>query len=192
LGATAASLRSGEHPLRPFHWAIEFPEVFARESAGFDAIVGNPPFLGGKDISGSFSSAYLHCLHERFEGSSGQVDLVAFFFRRAFDLIRKQAALGLLATKTIAEGDTRRAGLANICKCGGTIFRATKRIPWSGEAAVTVSAVWIRKGRVDTAQLDGRSVAKIGPYLVPGGLIDEPSPAFRESGKGVHGVLQLW
>ena len=33
LRAAAASLRTGEHPLRPFHWAIEFPEVFARENA---------------------------------------------------------------------------------------------------------------------------------------------------------------
>ena len=40
-------LEAGEHPLRPFHWEIEFPEVFARENGGFDAIVGNPPFLGG-------------------------------------------------------------------------------------------------------------------------------------------------
>ena len=46
LRAAAASLRMGEHPLSPFHWEVEFPEVFARERPGFDAIVGNPPFSG--------------------------------------------------------------------------------------------------------------------------------------------------
>ena len=51
LDAAAASLSEGEHPLTPFHWEIEFPEVFARDNGGFDAIVGNPPFLGGKRIS---------------------------------------------------------------------------------------------------------------------------------------------
>ena len=29
-----------EQPLAPFHWEIEFLEVFERESPGFDAIVG--------------------------------------------------------------------------------------------------------------------------------------------------------
>jgi hypothetical protein len=45
LNAAASSLRVGEHPIPPFHWEIEFPEIFARDNVGFDAIVGNPPFL---------------------------------------------------------------------------------------------------------------------------------------------------
>jgi hypothetical protein len=46
---------------RFFHWFLEFPEVFAKgitkrtteqgRSGGFDCILGNPPFLGGKKIS---------------------------------------------------------------------------------------------------------------------------------------------
>src|SRR5690606_30139419 len=32
----------------PFHWPLEFPEVFARSLSGFDALVGNPPFLGNR------------------------------------------------------------------------------------------------------------------------------------------------
>ena len=46
----AATLKQGAHPLTPFHWEIEFPEVFARENGGFDAIVGNPPFAGKNTI----------------------------------------------------------------------------------------------------------------------------------------------
>ena len=38
--------RYSEKPLTPFHWEIEFPEVFEREKPGFDAITGNPPFAG--------------------------------------------------------------------------------------------------------------------------------------------------
>lgn len=41
------ALRKGERPVVPFHWEVEFPEVFDRENGGFDAVVGNPPFLGG-------------------------------------------------------------------------------------------------------------------------------------------------
>ena len=40
--------RREDPPLAPFHWEIEFPEVFDRETSGFDAIVGNPPFAGRK------------------------------------------------------------------------------------------------------------------------------------------------
>ena len=35
----------------PFHWEIEFPEVFEAGRAGFDAIVGNPPFAGKNTMS---------------------------------------------------------------------------------------------------------------------------------------------
>lgn len=49
IGALAASLKQGEHPLAPFHREIEFPEVFARENGGFDAIVGNPPSWAGRE-----------------------------------------------------------------------------------------------------------------------------------------------
>jgi hypothetical protein len=49
LRSATTSLRMDEHPLSPFHWPIEFPEVFSRENPGFDAIVGNPPFAGKTD-----------------------------------------------------------------------------------------------------------------------------------------------
>ena len=39
----------------PFHWPLVFPEIFAdTTNPGFDAIIGNPPFLGGKKISGTY------------------------------------------------------------------------------------------------------------------------------------------
>ena len=37
-------------PIRPLHWALEFPEVMRH--GGFDAIVSNPPFIGGKRVTG--------------------------------------------------------------------------------------------------------------------------------------------
>jgi Putative RNA methylase family UPF0020 len=56
LSAAAASLRLNQVSLSPFHWALEFPESFARERAGFDSTIGNPPFLGRTKISGAHSS----------------------------------------------------------------------------------------------------------------------------------------
>ncbi len=44
----------GKPPRKPFHWALEFPEVFER--GGFDGIVGNPPW--GSEITTSISNYY--------------------------------------------------------------------------------------------------------------------------------------
>ena len=46
-----AERRDEDPPLAPFHWELEFPEVFDRETPGFDGIVGNPPFGGHGDRS---------------------------------------------------------------------------------------------------------------------------------------------
>lgn len=50
--ALSTDLPAHKPARRPFHWPLEFPEVFAHERGGFDGIVGNPPFLGGQRITG--------------------------------------------------------------------------------------------------------------------------------------------
>ena len=116
--APAARARPHEH--RPFHWELEFPEVFDARNGGFDAIVGNPPFAGKNTIiaghPGATTSTWLQTLHE---GAHGNADLVAHFFRRAFGLLRQGGAFGLIATNTIGQGDTRATGLGPILAAGG-------------------------------------------------------------------------
>lgn len=133
--------------LKPFHWQIEFPEVFERENPGFDVIVGNPPFAGKNTISDGNPPAFLDWLKIAHIESHGNADLVAHFFRRCFDLLRCEGTLGLIATNTIAQGDTRSTGLRFICNHGGTIYKATRRLKWPGLAAVVVSVVHIQKLR---------------------------------------------
>lgn len=178
LRAAAASLRTGEHPVRPFHWAIEFPEVFDPQrrdgNPGFDAIVGNPPFLGGTLISGHLSRNYLAYLKSFYPGYGDRADIVSIFFRRAHSIIRSQGAFGLIATNTIAQGDTRKSGLSWILRNGGQVFRATRRFLWPGEAAVVVSVVHVGRDTSLPAQLDGQQVSRISAYLVEGDLDDDP------------------
>lgn len=120
--------RHADPPLAPFHWEMEFPEVFDRESPGFDAVVGNPPFAGKNSMAASNISGYPDWLKHVHPESHGNSDLVAHFFRRAFDLLRDQGTFGLIATNTIAQGDTRSTGLRWICKHGGEIYCARKRV----------------------------------------------------------------
>jgi hypothetical protein len=125
----------------PFHWALEFPEVFAR--GGFDAIVGNPPFQGGKKITGALGDAYRAYLVEQLaEGVRGSADLVAYFFLRAAALARPRGDIGLLATNTIGQGDTREVGLDQLVEADWTIYRAISSEPWPGGASLEVATVW--------------------------------------------------
>ena len=108
---SAATLRRGRRiRIAPFHWQIEFPEVFARDNGGFDAIVGNPPFAGKNTIIAGNTKNYLPWLQTLHEGAHGNADLVAHFFRRAFGLLRRGGVFGLIATNTIGQGDTRASG----------------------------------------------------------------------------------
>lgn len=138
-------LRSAEKPITLFNWEIEFPEVFGRENPGFDAIVGNPPFAGKNTTINSNAEGYLDWLKEIHPESHGNSDLVAHFFRRAFTILRKGGCFGLIATNTIAQGDTRSSGLRYICQHGGTIYNAQKRVKWPGLAALqskTYKMLW--------------------------------------------------
>jgi hypothetical protein len=168
LGAKSNVFRT-EQGWRPFHWEIEFPEVFARENPGFDAIVGNPPFAGKNTISAGSGSRYLPWLQTMHKGAHGNADLVAHFFRRAFKLLREGGAFGLIATNTIGQGDTRETGLATILREGGSIFRATKRYQWPNEsAAVVVSIVHV-----------GKEVEKRPPVLDERSWTKDRLPAFQ-------------
>ena len=132
-------LRAGDKPVSPMHWEIEFPEVFGREKRGFDAIVGNPPFAGVVGLSRSSHASYTDYLRTTFPRSGGKTDLVAFFVRRAFDKIKEGGSVGLITTKTICQGHTRESGLTQILKYGsGTLYSATRRVPWPGRASVIV------------------------------------------------------
>ena len=193
-------------PLAPFHWEIEFPEVFERapstesEAAshpratrpGFDAIVGNPPFAGKNSLAAGNVANYPDWLKEIHKESHGNADLVAHFFRRAFDLVRDQGAFGLIATNTIAQGDTRTSGLRWICKHGGEIFSVRRRVKWPGLAAVVVSVLHIGKGAVtDRRQIDGRDVERITAFLFHRGGHDDPVRLKANAGKSFQGSIVL-
>ena len=80
--------RDAKRPLVPFHWEIEFPEVFRGDRPGFDAMVGNPPFAGKNTMAASNVPAYPEWLKMVHPKSHGNSDIVAHFFRRSFTLMR--------------------------------------------------------------------------------------------------------
>ena len=200
LAQAVSELSTGTHPIRPFHWQIEFPEVFtvdvkANTTGGFDAIVGNPPFAGKNTLAAGHAACYPDWIKAIHEQSHGNADLVAHFFRRAFNLLRPGGCFGLIATNTIGQGDTRSTGLRWIRKHGGEIYRVTRRLTWPGMAAVVVSVINIQKGLPNTRSekpvLDGRSVDRITAYLFHAGGDDDPETIRANLAKSFQGSIVL-
>jgi hypothetical protein len=183
---------AGPKGLHPFHWEIEFPEVFGRENPGFDCIVGNPPFAGKNTIIAGSADGYLDWLKAIHAESHGNADLVAHFFRRAFTLVRSGGTFGLIATNTIAQGDTRSTGLRWICAHGGTIYAARRRTQWPGQAAVIVSVIHITNGAMPAPyQLDAKDASLITAYLFHAGGHENPATLRANANKTFQGSIVL-
>ncbi len=144
---------------RCMHWPLEFPEVFLdRKSPGFDAVVGNPPFIGGQKITGAAGEDVRnHIIRWLANEKKGSADLVAYFFLRASEVAK---SFGFLATNTIAQGDTSEVGLAQLIDRGWTIHRAVSSIPWPGQASLEIAKVWMTSTSwAGASVLDGVLVA---------------------------------
>jgi hypothetical protein len=188
------TLRYAHKPLAPFHWELEFPEVFAESAKGFAVFVGNPPFAGKNTISKGNIANYGDYLVEIVsKGASGLADLVAHFINRSFEMLKTEGLSGpgtmnMIATKTIREGHTRESSLALIRKRQGQIYSANRRLAWPGKASVVISTVAIAKRSVNCeVDLDGRPASTISAFLVDAGADDTPEPLQINHGKSFIG-----
>ncbi len=182
---------------RPFHWPLEFPEVFAvgvEEESGFAAIVSNPPFQGGKKITGALGTDYRDYLVEYLaQNKHGSADLCAYFLLRAGQLVRKGGHFGVLATNTIAQGDTREVGLDQLITKGWIISRAVPSRKWPGTANLEVAIVWLRRGDWHgPSSLDDKPVAGITSFLTVEGTTEgKPYTLLTNLGKSFQGSVVL-
>jgi len=166
VAALSTDLPADKPVRRPFHWPLEFPEAFAREARGFDAIVGNPPFSGGRWIGRRFGLTYQEYLKLIRNGVVGSPDLCVYFYLRAFSLLGTNGCFGLLATKSITETGSRVVCLDQIIGMGGTVYQGCSRMAWPGNAAVVVSIAWVaRNGWQGQKLLDDRTVSAINGAL---------------------------
>jgi hypothetical protein len=195
-GMLNAGKPAGQPPRQPFHWVLEFPEVFLAGDApqGFSAIVGNPPFQGGQKITGTVGTDYREFLVQYLaRGQRGSADLCAYFFLNAGNLLAGGGNVGLVATNTIAQGDTREVGLDQLTAQGYTIPRAVPSRPWPGTAALEVAYVWLHKGKWrQNYVLNDKPVSGITAFLtVPGKSAGKPFRLVANEGKSFIGSYVL-
>lgn len=174
-----------------FHWPLELAEVFAEGRHGFDAVVGNPPFMSGNRISQEIGHDINAHVAKLFPPFSKRVDISARFLARSAALIHPSGYLGQLATNTISQGTTRKGGLDILTGDGLQIVRARKDFDWPGVASVIASAIWLTAGQWRGERLlDGSPVPTINSLLEssrpglskPRGLAARRMDCFQGSG----------
>ncbi|MEU1312677.1 DNA methyltransferase [Streptomyces cinnamoneus] len=172
---------------KPLHWILAVPDVMER--GGFDAVIGNPPFLAGSDITGAMGTNVRDWLVEVCaSGRRGNADVVAYFFLRAETLLTRTGGLGLLATNSIAQGKSREVSLDKMTDSGFTITRSIQSRPWpAASASLEYAAVWGTYCKIsgDIKKFtDGVSARHISTLLEPAGRV-EGNPVRLTSNLGV-------
>ncbi len=82
-----------------FHWELEYPEVFFNENgekiehAGFDAVVGNPPYVRQEQLTAA--KPYFDGRYKSYNSAS---DLYMYFIERGYELLRNNQSLGYIVS----------------------------------------------------------------------------------------------
>lgn len=175
---------------RCMHWSLTFPEVMS--NGGFSALIGNPPFIGGKKFSEFLGEDYKKYLVKILANERrGSADLSAYFVLRANELTTPGGYFGLIATGTICQGDTREVGLDQILNSKSVVYRANPSVPWPGQANLDVSLFWICKGAWAGDFFHNEvPVNSLTSFLSPAGKVDgKPFRLKENSGKSFQGTI---
>jgi adenine-specific DNA-methyltransferase len=83
-----------------FEWRIEFPEVLDVKGnfLGFDAIIGNPPYI---DIK-SLPKVFVDYLFERYKGANNRVNLFSSFIESSLSLIKNEGLLAQIVPTSLS------------------------------------------------------------------------------------------
>ncbi len=91
------------HERRFFHWELEFPEVFfdrhgqpLGDAAGFDAVVGNPPYIRQEELS-QFKPFLAHAFPEIYNGVA---DLYVYFIGQGIRQLQQNGRFAYITSGT--------------------------------------------------------------------------------------------
>ncbi|RGP37733.1 class I SAM-dependent DNA methyltransferase [Pseudotabrizicola alkalilacus] len=151
---TLTTIENRDAVLNPDGSRAEWPKA--------DAVVGKPPFLGNKKMIAGLGEAYTVALRKAWEIVPGGVDLVAYWFAKAWAQMQagELTRAGLVTTNGIRAGATSQVLKPIVDK--GRIFHAWSDEDWTiNGAAVRVSMVCFDKENGQPAELDGAKVETI-------------------------------
>jgi type I restriction-modification system DNA methylase subunit len=83
--------------INPFDWETEFPEIFQR--GGFSVVIGNPPYLGGREWKEEYGRQYDYFMH-KFRVAEYQFDIYSLFWEMGIRLLQKNGSIGFITPNT--------------------------------------------------------------------------------------------
>jgi len=93
----AAELDFGiEKKIKPFNWKSAFPSVF--KQGGFDAVIGNPPYVLGRE---TFDESVKRYISTKYKSYGGKYDLYVFFCEKALSLLINNGRFSFIVPNTI-------------------------------------------------------------------------------------------
>jgi hypothetical protein len=148
------------------HWPAVFPGVCGERGGGFDAVLTNPPFLGGNQIVHTCGHDYRdHLVRAIAGGKRTTVDLAVYCWIRAHQLASADGVVAVIGPDSLLRGDgNKRLGLAEVGQRGWQRYRHLDNLTWPARsAAVRVSMTWTsRWGGADIPD-DVRNTAQEPP-----------------------------
>ena len=188
-GRGADAARALGEKRRFFHWFLEFPEIMER--GGFDCILGNPPYLGGQALSGTYGHAFCECMKWRY-APTGLSELVVYFLRRIHGLLRDGGFTAIITTNSIVDGDVRKDGLDQVVAAGAQINMAVRGMKWPGTANLVVSLLAVHKGKWSGPRmLDNQPSTLINTFFEEGETLGEPDTIVENRNRVFQGSIFL-
>jgi predicted type IV restriction endonuclease len=99
-----------QQKINAFDWKAEFAEIFAGKTGGFDAVIGNPPYIGFH----GFKSEKPY-LKGKYFSAKGKFDIYVTFIEKGVQVLRQNGLLGYICPTNFtkrAHGLTLRAFLS--------------------------------------------------------------------------------
>ncbi|MAZ47729.1 MAG: hypothetical protein CME65_04155 [Halobacteriovoraceae bacterium] len=133
-----------------------------------DVVIGNPPFIGCKQIRNCRGDNYFDWLSSRFKDHNKMSDYCTYWYEKVLEDIRSGVRVGFVSTNSISQNTSRIASLDKVVKAGGELFDVWKDVKWSGDANVTVSLVcFTNKSKITniSKKIANKSVMNINTRL---------------------------
>lgn len=139
-----------------FHWKIEYPEVFYTDDgsqapdAGFDAVIGNPPYMRIQTIQ-SATPHIADYYRQEYLSATGNFDIYVNFTEQGFDLLSDGGLLGFIEPHKFFQGDFG-AGLRQYLADEKALFQITSfghKQVWE-QVSVYTCILILRKSQNDT------------------------------------------
>jgi type I restriction-modification system DNA methylase subunit len=86
-----------KYKINAFDWQKEFAEIFSGKNPGFDAVIGNPPYISVESVLKDITEYYLRT----FKSAYGRANSFSVFLEKALDLTQNDGFCGLITSNRI-------------------------------------------------------------------------------------------